>query len=98
MDWLVDSNPIVGEILGELDLTGEQTATIREAAIGGEPSAHGTRQHRDRRPMSNAEALARAFTGGQEEALAEPLQLLHADAGSRGALDAAHRPAPSGGR
>jgi ubiquinone/menaquinone biosynthesis C-methylase UbiE len=32
-DWLVHSNPIVGEILGELELTGEQAAAVREAAI-----------------------------------------------------------------
>jgi SAM-dependent methyltransferase len=32
-DWLVHSNPIVGEILGELELTAEQAAAIREAAI-----------------------------------------------------------------
>jgi ubiquinone/menaquinone biosynthesis C-methylase UbiE len=32
-DWLVHSNPIVGEILGELDLSDEQAAAVREAAI-----------------------------------------------------------------
>ena len=32
-DWLVHSNPIVGEILGELELSGEQDAAVREAAI-----------------------------------------------------------------
>jgi len=30
-DWLVNSNPIAGAILAELDLTGEQTAGVREA-------------------------------------------------------------------
>jgi hypothetical protein len=33
-DWLVHSNPIVGTILAELDLTGEQTATVQEALDG----------------------------------------------------------------
>jgi ubiquinone/menaquinone biosynthesis C-methylase UbiE len=32
-DWLVHSNPIVGEILGELGLTEEQTAVIRDAVV-----------------------------------------------------------------
>ena len=30
-DWLVNSNPIAGAILAQLDLTGEQTAAVREA-------------------------------------------------------------------
>ena len=33
-DWLVHSNPIVGEILAELDLTEEQLAVVRDAAVG----------------------------------------------------------------
>jgi ubiquinone/menaquinone biosynthesis C-methylase UbiE len=32
-DWLVHSNPIVGEILAELELSGEHAAAVREAAI-----------------------------------------------------------------
>ena len=32
-DWLVHSNPIVGEILGELELTAEQAAAVRDAVI-----------------------------------------------------------------
>ena len=32
-DWLLHSNPIVAEILGELDLTEEQRALVREAAV-----------------------------------------------------------------
>jgi SAM-dependent methyltransferase len=32
-DWLVHSNPIVGEILGELGLTAEQTAAVRDTVI-----------------------------------------------------------------
>jgi SAM-dependent methyltransferase len=37
-DWLVHSNPIVGEILGELELSDEQAAAVREAAIGVGPT------------------------------------------------------------
>jgi SAM-dependent methyltransferase len=37
-DWLLHSNPIVGEILGELELTGEQAVAVREAAIGVGPT------------------------------------------------------------
>jgi ubiquinone/menaquinone biosynthesis C-methylase UbiE len=33
-DWLVHSNPIVGEILGELGLDQERTAAVREALAG----------------------------------------------------------------
>ena len=33
-DWLVHSNPIVGAILAELDLTDEQTAVVRETLDG----------------------------------------------------------------
>ena len=29
-DWLLNSNPIAGEILAELDLTDDQTAAVRE--------------------------------------------------------------------
>ena len=32
-DWLVHSNPIVAEILGELGLTEDQTAVVRDAVI-----------------------------------------------------------------
>jgi ubiquinone/menaquinone biosynthesis C-methylase UbiE len=30
-DWLVNSNPVAGELLAELDLTGEQLAVVRKA-------------------------------------------------------------------
>jgi SAM-dependent methyltransferase len=33
-NWLVNSNPIAGEILAELDLTAEQTASVQEALDG----------------------------------------------------------------
>ncbi|MGH2946349.1 MAG: class I SAM-dependent methyltransferase [Solirubrobacteraceae bacterium] len=33
-DWLVNSNPIAGEILAELDLTEEQTTSVQEALDG----------------------------------------------------------------
>ena len=33
-DWLVHSNPIVGAILAELDLTEDQTAVVRRALDG----------------------------------------------------------------
>jgi hypothetical protein len=33
-DWLVHSNPIVGMVLGDLNLTKEQTAVVQQALEG----------------------------------------------------------------
>ena len=79
-DWLVHSNPIVAEILGELGLTEEQTAVVRDAVIRvGATVLTAPDQHRDRHPMSNAEPLARAFAGWGRDNPANLRELLHPD-------------------
>ena len=67
-------------ILGELGLTEEQprwSATRRSAWAPTVLTAPG--QHRDRHPMSNAEALARAFAGWGKDKPANLRELLHPD-------------------